>query len=367
MKKRIYFIISAILQILISLHTIMYVQDYIPKAISYYEEMYEVDNDKLWLESINAYKMHGEEILYVLSGIVIVLSSVILFNLIRKKEKFNNHPFILIAGIICFIFSENDYIVMLSLINIIVWIIGIKKENKKSSELSLITNDEIKSSKEEIPILEKYTYEKFAKFMAVLAILLYIFLPNVVGLLPFSYITLSIILDALLLLMCILIFKKELKIGIKNFWQNKKHYLGFIIKKQALMFIFYCLAALIIVLIKGDNSVSVNQQLAESLPWLYVIPTSLIYAPIVEELLFRGSFRRLIRNDKVFIVISGLLFGLLHTLYESTLIDVLLLSLPYCVIGGYLAYLYVKTNNITTPIVGHFIHNAFACLMMLAV
>lgn len=68
--------------------------------------------------------------------------------------------------------------------------------------------------------------------------------------------------------------------------------------------------------ITGVESASANNQelieeLLKSAPMIMII-SSCIFAPIEEELLFRGGIRKIIKNKKVFIACSGLIFGLMH-------------------------------------------------------
>ncbi|MBE6148343.1 MAG: CPBP family intramembrane metalloprotease [Firmicutes bacterium] len=361
MKKRIYYIVSSIIQILIALYTIIFSNKFLAQVINSYRELYEETQNSSWLETIKLYENIGESLLIVLAIITIILYGIILYNLFTKKEKYIQSKMILIVGIICFFTSESLYISILSLVNVIVWFFGLRKTNVESYKDNVNNN----LDNNEIPKLEKRAETKKTKLLAIIAVITFFFLPDIISLLSFSYIFLSIILDVLLILICLLIFYPELKRDFKIFLENKNKYLKFIINKQITMFFIYYLVVLVVVLIKGDNAISVNQQVAESLPMLYIIPTCLIYAPFVEELIFRVSIRRFIKNDKIFIVVSGLFFGLLHTMSEATLFNMIVLSLPYAVLGSFFAYLLVKTENTTISIMSHFIHNAFACLMML--
>ena len=100
------------------------------------------------------------------------------------------------------------------------------------------------------------------------------------------------------------------------------------------------------------------------MPRWFIVPAAIIWAPIVEELIFRGSLRRFIKNNKIFIVISAVVFGLLHTIVEATLTNVLFMAIPYMVIGGFFAYLYAKTENICTNIFSHAFFNTIATIFM---
>ena len=93
----------------------------------------------------------------------------------------------------------------------------------------------------------------------------------------------------------------------------------------------------------------------------------MIWAPIVEESIFRGLIRRFMpNNDKLFILVSAVLFGLLHTIgQEANLYDTLVQSLQYVAMGGVMAYTYVKSNNICTNIGVHFCQNTLASVLMI--
>ena len=98
------------------------------------------------------------------------------------------------------------------------------------------------------------------------------------------------------------------------------------------------------------------------------IPLAVIYAPIVEESLFRGCLRRFFKNDKVFIIISAISFGLLHTIFsEPNLYNAIVMGIPYMAIGGFLAYLYTKTNNMCTNMAFHAFHNAIVMIFVILI
>ena len=164
---------------------------------------------------------------------------------------------------------------------------------------------------------------------------------------------------------CLLIFRKELLRDGKKLFENFRSYTKYVTNKYFLALGIYFLISALTMLIKGDAAVSENQQTIQMLPMLFVIPSAVIYAPFVEELVFRGAIRRLIKSDRLYIIISALSFGIIHTLGEATLFDMLVLSLPYATLGGFFAYIYVKTRNITASMIGHFMHNAIACVMLI--
>lgn len=81
--------------------------------------------------------------------------------------------------------------------------------------------------------------------------------------------------------------------------------------------------------ILGLDSMSVeNQELVEemlkSAPLIMMISVS-IFAPITEELIFRAGIGDVVKNKRVFITVSGLIFGLMHVTSSVVLLMEILL------------------------------------------
>ena len=104
-----------------------------------------------------------------------------------------------------------------------------------------------------------------------------------------------------------------------------------------------------------------NQNNLETMFSSFKIPMIIyiaLFAPIIEEFVFRYSFGTFIKNKIAFIIISGIVFGLFH----STGIDIII----YALIGSLLAYVYIKNDkNIVCPIILHIINNALSVIIML--
>lgn len=73
----------------------------------------------------------------------------------------------------------------------------------------------------------------------------------------------------------------------------------------------------------AENQATI-EELLKSAPLIMII-SSCVFAPIEEELLFRGGIRKCIKNKKVFIACSGLIFGLMHVTDSVVFIGELLL------------------------------------------
>lgn len=158
-----------------------------------------------------------------------------------------------------------------------------------------------------------------------------------------------------------LFFIDDIKQSIIAFKKNIKKYIKYILTYYAITVIISGIAFMITTLIVG--SASTNEQLVTQESKIYLLLVGCIYAPIVEELLFRGCLRKLIKNDLLFILISGISFGAWHVIgYEQSLIQYLYI-IPYSLIGICLSYVYAKTNNLTTNIGIHFLNNFIATIL----
>lgn len=132
------------------------------------------------------------------------------------------------------------------------------------------------------------------------------------------------------------------------------------VKFKLLMTIGFTLLALGINFMYSYFPITANQQLLDSseinVPILVAIQVR-VFAPVLEELIFRGIFMNLFftRNTKLSmfnsIFVSGLLFGFLHT--YSFGIELVM----YSIIGWLLGGAYYYTKDIRCPIIVHLVLN----------
>jgi len=121
-----------------------------------------------------------------------------------------------------------------------------------------------------------------------------------------------------------------LKRDLKN-WKNVKDkgkniVLGIIIMFVIKYMIAFALAVVVLIIggsVQSENQ-SVIEQLAHANPWLSLLSGTLL-APFYEELIYRGSMREYFKNDILFIITSGLIFGLLHVVSNTIFLFALLI------------------------------------------
>lgn len=91
-----------------------------------------------------------------------------------------------------------------------------------------------------------------------------------------------------------------------------------------------------------------------------LILTTCITAPVLEEIVFRMACKRLIKNNILFVLISSLLFGFIHTASFTTLGIV-----DYFISGCLFAGIYLKTKDIRISIAAHIMYNTMLYVFML--
>ena len=112
----------------------------------------------------------------------------------------------------------------------------------------------------------------------------------------------------------------------------------------------------------GGNEIVVRNYINIS-PLLMIFDTC-IYSPIAEELAFRKSIKDCFSNKWTYILVSGLLFGLLHIISHINSPLSLLYIIPYGALGITFAYIYYKTDNIYSTITVHAMHNILAIIII---
>lgn len=173
--------------------------------------------------------------------------------------------------------------------------------------------------------------------------------------------------ELIYILILIIIYNKKFTKDIKDYFKNFKNYVKKYFEYWALAFGLMILSNLFIVTVFPD-AIATNQEginsMMEVVP-LYVIISAVIFAPFLEETIFRLSIRKFIKNDGLFIFISGIIFGGLHVINSfENLID-LIYIIPYSIPGFVFAYTLVKSKNIFVPMSLHLFHNGFTILMQI--
>ena len=169
----------------------------------------------------------------------------------------------------------------------------------------------------------------------------------------------AIVYEIMMIGIIILILKNEITEAINDIKKNHMKYFSQYIKYWFLALIIMFASNLIITLIsKGGisgNEETIRNMFAQTPVYIFI--SSVFFAPVLEELVFRQGIRNIFSNNTLFIVISGLVFGGLHVVGNINAWYDILYLIPYCTPGFVFAYILTKTNNILVPMGLHFLHN----------
>ena len=159
-------------------------------------------------------------------------------------------------------------------------------------------------------------------------------------------------------------FKKYFKNFGESFEKSFKYYfiglIGMIVTNYLIYFFFKGASA---------NNEETIREMIKLYPAYMVFSVS-IYAPFVEELIFRKSIKDMILvcgdnkiNKYIYIITSGLIFSSLHVLGMVTSNLDYLYIIPYLSLGLAFSSLYYKTDNIFSSISMHMLHNTATVIL----
>lgn len=166
--------------------------------------------------------------------------------------------------------------------------------------------------------------------------------------------------DTFLLIILGFMYYDEIKNGIIKLKENFMKTFDTTFKYWLVGFIGMVVSNLLINLLfpqaVAGNENSVQNMISQTPIIMFF--TAGIVAPIIEELVFRQAFKDILLSPKVFVVVSGVVFGLLHVVFSYTSWIDFLYVIPYSSLGIAFAYTVYKTDNITSSIMMHIIHNS---------
>lgn len=190
-----------------------------------------------------------------------------------------------------------------------------------------------------------------------------------------SKIVYSIICDALFMLFVYLLYRKTINKNFKDFFSNFKDNIETSLKYYFIGLAIMVISNLIITIFfsgASANNEEAVRTLIEKYP-LYMVFSVLIYAPFIEEIIFRKSIKDMITSYKsnsltkyLYILTSGLIFASLHVVGMADKAIDYIYIIPYLSLGITFAALYHKTDNIFSTICIHSLHNTVAVLLLFA-
>lgn len=353
MKKKIYLISYAIVQIVVSIYMMICTDSLVSKQMEAMEntfKMFPVEIQTMMTEMYSVETIRSSFVITAVAGIVLAL---ILLWIFLKDKVSKSKGLALGLTIASALLFGSGIVAVMAIVGVIL--------------IAMTPKDvTVKKEKKEIQKLRALKVTKKDLLWVIVLVLAYcsqFFVADFI-----NSVTLAIIFDVcynvLIFSLVIYIFNKRLKRDFSAFKNNIGGYVGYIFKWWGIM-LGLSLIAGIIRMIFGGAIETANQNALNNMPLWYVGPLAIVWAPVVEEGIFRGGLRRFIKNDKLFIILSAVLFGLLHTIgTEAGLYNILIQSLQYMVMGFVMAYTYTKTNNIFVNMGIHCVQNTVGVLAM---
>lgn len=159
---------------------------------------------------------------------------------------------------------------------------------------------------------------------------------------------------------------------IKDFFRNISEYYGNSLKYWGFGLIAMFISNLILSYFVFSGNIAANEELNRS--FLIGNPiigfmSVVVFAPFVEEMIFRFGLEKMVRFGKYFPLISALVFGLPHALAGISSLpgDAIqfLYVIPYGALGYAFGYIYKKYNNIFCSMSVHMTHNLMCFLIII--
>ena len=164
--------------------------------------------------------------------------------------------------------------------------------------------------------------------------------------------------------MLILLYKNDLKNEWKIFKKDLSNNIDTGFKWWLIgligMVIFNIIISFILNAGQAENE-QIVQKMIDTLPYLFIISAG-VFAPINEEIIFRKVFKDNIKNELIFVLVAGFIFGYLHVSGASS-IEQFLYIIPYSSLGISFAIMYNKTNTVFTSISMHMFHNTLLTIL----
>ena len=165
--------------------------------------------------------------------------------------------------------------------------------------------------------------------------------------------------ETLLLSIILIIFNKKVEKDIQDILDNHKEYYSKCIKYYLIGLIVMVLSNTILALLNNGGIANNEEQVRNmfKINPVYMYLSAVVFAPIIEELVFRQGIRNICGKNILFIIVSGFVFGALHVIPSMTNAFDLLYLIPYSALGVVFAIMLYKTDNILVSMGFHFMHN----------
>lgn len=175
-----------------------------------------------------------------------------------------------------------------------------------------------------------------------------------------TQIVFELILQGILATILGIMYKDSL---VKDFKEFKKNYLKYLVKALGTFLVAFVLSLIVssIINILTGLKNSTNEEIVQSYiansPIISLISMGL-FAPFVEEIVFRKTHYDAFKYNKVlFIIASAVSFGMAHVLFSATTLAEYSFVISYMILGGALAKCFADSDNYFPGFIVHMLNN----------
>lgn len=202
----------------------------------------------------------------------------------------------------------------------------------------------------------------------------YVFFTNILGLILKlvginNNITTMFISDLIYTLIVIKAYKSDLQKEFNEYKKQKSKLKNILIWVLILFGINILFSLILKLMIPQLNSLDNN---SESIVQLFEISTiytffkTLLYAPVIEELVFKKSIRDIINNDIAFVLISSSIYTIMNFIYTSSIPEYMYFDIiQYFTFSSILSIAYIKNKNIIPIMIIKFIYNLIPTILLI--
>lgn len=200
---------------------------------------------------------------------------------------------------------------------------------------------------------------------------------NTLSLTSFANSLINIVVYVLLIVPIVWFMRSDLMFDYKNFLNLNKKVFGFIIAGYLYVVFGNIISNVFITFLEfvfqASYEPATNQLFIESLlqndGMILMFIGAVILGPIVEELVFRKAIFGLIPKPNIALIVSSVIFALIHVfneLFTLPFLNFILTVIPYLTMGFVFGFIYVRFNkNIYIPILVHMLTNLISILGIL--